>query len=180
MTARDRFNGIKPDYWDCEGSEVLTHLDPISALEAIVENHAAPFRGDEQRPIEDVIREMGTITVSAYRRSVITEEMIRDGADVALDALVEHLEEQDLSDDSGDHPLFSVDVLAQHRAAFQDVIRDLAMRAKIWRCEVSQTVELSPDEALEILRVERPEWFAPSPQTEPPFTSPEAELVGGA
>ena len=154
MTARDRFKGIKADFWDCQQSEVLTLLDPISALEALVENHR-----ERGRPTEDVIREMGTITVSAYRRAVVTEEMIRDGADIALDSFVEYLEDGDLGDHDGDHPLFTVDVLAQHRAAFEAVVRDLAARAKVWRCEAREHVELSPDEAIEILRVERPEWF---------------------
>lgn len=159
MTARDKFNGIKADFWDCEGAEVLTFVDPISALGGIVENHL------DGRPTEDVLAEMGTITVSAYYRKVITEEMVRALAEAALVAITEYVDEVfELGDREGKHPVFPLDVLAQHREEFAGVVRDLCGRAKIWRCDVLRAVELTPDEALEILRVERPEWFqAPAP-----------------
>lgn len=160
--ARNKLSGIKADFWDCEGAEVLTFVDPISALEGCVENHR------DERPTEDVIREMGTLTVSAYARKTITEEMIRDLADIALDTVVEELDENgELGDPDGDHPLFSVDVLATRRLAFEHAVRALCGDAKVWQCEVSRAVELSPDETIEILRVERPEWFeAPAPAAE--------------
>lgn len=160
--ARDKLNGIKADFWDCEGAEVLTFLDPISALEGCVENHRR-----HDMLTEETIREMGAITVSAYRRKVITEEMVRDLADIALDAIVEYLEEQgELGHPEGDHPIFSVQVLAQHRGAFESAVRDLAARAKIWQCEVSHRVELAPDETIELLLVERPEWFGAEARAE--------------
>ena len=163
MTARDKLSGIKADFWDCQDAEVLTFVDPISALEGCVENHL-----ERGRPVEDVIGEMGTIRVSAYRRKTISEELIRDLADTALDQVVEDLDENgEYGDPDGDHPLFSLDVLAQHRGAFESAVRDLCARAKIWQCEVFHTVELAPDETIELLRVERPEWFeAPAPAAE--------------
>lgn len=158
MTARDKLAGIEADFWDCQDAEVLTFLDPISALEACVENHR------DERATEDVIREMGTISVSAYKRKTITEGLVRSLADTALDTVVEELDENgEHGDPDGDHPLFSVDVLAKHRGAFESAVRALVADAKVWQCEVSRTVELSPDETIEILLVERPEWFGARP-----------------
>ena len=62
--------------------------------------------------------------------------------------------------------MFKLDALAKHRPAIEAVVRAMVADAKVWQCEVAQSVELSPDETIEILRVERPEWFAPAPATE--------------
>lgn len=171
MSARDKLSGIEADFWDCEDPEVLTYVDPISALEACVENHR-----EGERLTEEIIREMGAITVSAYRRATITEELIRDAADSALDRIVEEFDESDLGAPDGDHPMFSIDVLAKHVPAFEAAVRALVADAKVWHCKVAQTVELSPDETIEILLVERPEWFgaelAPAPAAAPPEAAP--------
>lgn len=155
MTARDKFNGIQADYWECTDAEVLTHTDPISALEAVVEIHL-----NRASPAEDQIREMGAIPVEAYRKKAFSTSDIDDAIDRAIDVVVEGLEE-DHGDPEGDRPMFSIDVLAQHRPAFEAAVRGLAAVAKIFQVELAQTVELTPDETIEILRVERPEWFEP-------------------
>jgi hypothetical protein len=167
VTARDKFTGIKADFWDCEDSEVLTHLDPISALEAIVGNHR-----ERCTPTAEIIREMGTITVEAYRHKVHSPGEILEAAERALDAATEALDDDDHGHPEGDHPMFSCDVLAKHLPAFEAVVRALLTEGRVWQCEVTQCVELTPDETIEILRVERPEWFVEAP----PAASPE----GGA
>lgn len=163
MTARDRFNGIEVAFWDCLDPEVLTHTDPISALVACVESHI-----DRASPVDDQIREMGAIPVEAYRHRMHDASDIADAVDCALDAAVEALDDEEHGDPDGDHAMFKLDVLAKHRPAFEAVVRALVADGKIWQCEVAHTVELTPDETIEILRVERPEWFAPSPPAAPP------------
>lgn len=160
MTARDKFNGIEAEFWDCEDPEVLTHLDPISALEACVENHR-----ERDRLTEDVIREMGTISVEAYRKRNHSPGEIAEAAERALDAATEALDDEEHGHPEGDASMFSVDVLAKHLPAFEAVVRALLREGKMWQCEVAQRVELTPDETIEILLVERPEWFgAPPPE----------------
>lgn len=158
MTARDKFNGIDVAFWDCNDAEALTHTDPISALEACVESHL-----DRASPVEDQIREMGAIPVEGYRVKEHAASDVNDAVDRALDAAVEALDDDDYGHPEGDQPMFKIDVLARHRPAFDAAVRALVADAKVWQCEVAHTVELSPDETIEILRVERPEWFEASP-----------------
>lgn len=163
MTARDKFNGIEAEFWDCEDPEVLSHLDPISALEACVENHR-----ERDRRTEDVIREMGTIAVAAYRKRNHSPTEITEAAERALDAATEALDDEEHGHPEGDQPMFSVDMLAKHLPAFEAVVRELLREAKLWQCEVAQQVELTPDETIEILRGERPEWFGGEAPATPP------------
>ena len=164
MTARDKFKGIDAHFWDCSDAERLTHLDPISALEAIVESHLEPGRA-----VDEVIREMGAITCEAFRRALITEEHIADATDRALDRAREALDEDSgLGDPDGDRAMFTLDVLAKHRPAFEAAVRALVTDAVVRLVEVTNSVLLSPDETLEILRVERSEWFEASPPAAPP------------
>jgi hypothetical protein len=163
MSARDRFNGIAAKFWDCTDPEVLEYLDPISALEACVENHREP-----DRPTEEVIREMGTITVSAYTVCKYTPTEITEAAERALDAATEALDDEEHGHPDGDQPVFAVDVLAKHLPAFEAAIVALIADGKVWQCEVTATVELAPDETLEILLSERPEWFGAAPPAPAP------------
>jgi hypothetical protein len=163
VTARDKFNGVEAKFWACDDPEVLEYLDPISALEACVDNHL-----DKGRPTDEVIREMGTISVSAYVVKLHTASEITEAAERALDAANEALDDEEHGHPEGDQPVFSVDVLAKHLPAFEAAVRALLAEGKIWQCESTRSVELSPDETLEILRVERPEWFEASPPAAPP------------
>lgn len=155
MTALARFEGLTVKFWDCCDAEVLEHEDPISALEECVEKHL------DGRPIEDVIREMGAIPVEGYNVKAFAQSDIVDAIDRALDVVVEALEE-DHGHPEGDQPMFKLDVLAKHRPAFEAAVRALAADAKIWQCELASTVELTPDETIEILRWQRPDWFEPA------------------
>jgi hypothetical protein len=164
VTARDKFNGIDAEFWDCRDAEYLAHVDPISALEDFVDVHR-----ERGRSLEEVIREMGPFPVEAYRREPVTEQHIEDATDRALEAARESLEEEsELGDPRDDHPMFKVDVLAKHRPAFVAVVRALAADGIVWQCAPSHSVELTPDDVIEILRVERPEWFEASPPAAPP------------
>jgi hypothetical protein len=163
VTARDKFNGIEAKFWDCMDPEVLQYLDPISALEACVEKHLEP-----PRRTEEVIREMGGISVDAYVVKLHTASEITEAAERALDAANEALDDEEHGHPEGDQPVFSVDVLAKHLPAFEAAVRALLADARVWQCESTRSVELSPDETLEILRVERPEWFEASPPAAPP------------
>lgn len=154
MTARDKFNGIKADFWDCMDSEVLTYLDAISAIEACIESHI-----DRASPVEVQIREMGPISVEAYRKRQHSTSDLDDAVDRAIDEAREALEDEEHADPNGDHPMFTVDALAKHRPAFEQAVRALAADAKVWQCEVAQSVELTPEEVIEIMLSERPEWF---------------------
>jgi hypothetical protein len=158
MTARDRFNGIEAEFWDCSDPEVLTHTDPIAALLACVESHL-----DRASPVEDQIREMGAIPVEAYRKRAHSPGEIHEAAERALDAATEALDDDEHGHPEGDEPMFSVDVLAKHLPAFEGVVRELLAEGRVYQCEVFDTVELTPDETIEILRVERPAWFGASP-----------------
>jgi hypothetical protein len=168
MTARDKFVGIDAEFWDCGDPDTLTHTDPISAIEACVESHI-----DRASPVEDQIREMGAIPVEAYRKRKHDPSDITDAVDRALDAAVEALDDEEHGHPEGDQPMFKLDILAKHRPAFEAAVLALLAEAKLWQCEVAHTVELTPDETIEILRVERPEWFASSP---PPINI--AQLMG--
>jgi hypothetical protein len=170
MTTRDKFNGIEAKFWDCMDPEQLQYLDPISALEACVESHRDP------RPTEEVIREMGTITVSAYSVKRHSPGEIAEAAERALDAATEALDDEEHGHPEGDQPMFSVDVLAKHLPAFEAVVRALLAEGKIWQCEVTSTVELTPDETIELLIVERPEWFGLGLWGEPPAAPPETPV----
>jgi len=164
VTARDKFNGIAAEFWDCSDAERLTHLDPISALEAIVESHLEPGR-----PTDEVIREMGAITCEGFRRATITEEHIEEATDRAIDRAREALDDDSgLGDPDGDRAMFTVEVLAKRRPAFEAAVRALVAEAVVRLVEVTNSVLLSPDETIEILRVERPEWFEASPPAAPP------------
>jgi hypothetical protein len=178
MAARDKFKGIAADFWDCEDPEVLKHLDPISALEAIVDHHRA-IVDHRTMSVEEVIRTMGEISVEAYRRSKHSTTHIEDAIDAALERAREALEdESDLSE--GDRPMFSLDVLAKHRPAFEAAVLALVTEAVVWQCEVARSVELSPDETIAILRAERPEWFETCPPEEPPSAATIREWEGEA
>ena len=176
MTARDKFNGIEVDFWDCLDGEVLEHTDPISALEALVELHR-----ERGRLTEDVMREMGPLTVSGYRKRLHSDGEISDAAERALDAVTEALDDEEHGHPDGLSPMFTVDVLARHLPVFEAAVRGLVAEGKIWNCEVAHTVELSPDEAIEILLTERPEWFggppAPAARDEPALDSGPIEWV---
>jgi len=157
MTARDKFNGIQADFWDCADVDRLTHLDAVSALESVVDSHRA-----HDQTTEETVREMGEISVEAYRRAKHPATDIDDATDRALEVAREMLDDEtELGDPEGERPMFSIDVLAKHRPAFEAAVRALAADAKVWQCDLVQSVELTPDETLEILRVERPEWFEP-------------------
>lgn len=159
VSARDKFNGIiDVEFWDCNGAEVLTHTDPLGALEACVESHL-----DHASSVEDQIREMGAIPVEGYRKKKHDASDITDAIDRALDAAVEALDDDDYGHPDGDAPMFKLEVLARHRPAFDAAVRALVADARVWQCEVAHTVELLPDETIEILRVKRPEWFEAAP-----------------
>lgn len=159
MTARDRFNGIDAELWDGKDSDRLIHLDPISALEDLIGS-----RTNRASPMEDQIRELGPVSIEAYRRAAITPQHIDDAVDAALEEVRQSLEEDaELGDPEDGRPMFPVDVLAKHRPAFESAVRELTRDASVWACELVTSVELTPEEALEILRVERPEWFEPAP-----------------
>ena len=155
MSARDKFVGIKAEYWACNDPDCLTHQDPISALEDWIDSHFSR----EGEDAEAVIREMGDIAVEAYSRVAIREADIDDAIDRAIEVVDEHLQEQDYHDPDGDHQMFSVDVLTKHRPKFEAAVRALVADASVWHCDVTATVTLTPDETLEIMRVERPDWF---------------------
>lgn len=161
MSTRDKFNGIEAKFWDCLDPEVLQYLDPISALEACVENHRR-----HDCLTEETIREMGTITVSAYTLKLHSPGEILEAAERALDAATEALDDEEHGHPEGDYPMFPVDVLAKHLPAFEAVVRALLAEATVWQCEITRSVELSPDETIELLVVERPEWFG-APATAP-------------
>lgn len=158
MTARDKFKGIEAEFWDCEDPEVLMHLDPISALEACVDNHRT-----HDQTTEETIREMGAIELAAYRKRLHTPAEILEAAERALDAATEALDDEEHGHPEGDEPMFSVDVIAKHLPAFEAAVLALLADGRVWQCEVTDRVELTPDETLEILRVERPGWFEASP-----------------
>lgn len=158
MNARDKFKGIEAKWWDCTDPEVLTHTDPVSALEACVEHHLEPGRD-----AMDVIREMGSISVDAYRERLHTPGEISEAAERALDAATEALDDDEHGHPEGDQPMFTVEVLAKHLPAFEAAVRALLAEGRVWQCEVFQSVELSPDETIEILLTERPEWFGAPP-----------------
>lgn len=164
MTARDKFKGIEAEFWDCEDPEVLMHVDPISALEACVENHRR-----HDMLTEETIREMGAIELCAYRKRLHTPGEITEAAERALDAATEALDDEEHGHPEGDEPMFTVEVLAKHLPAFEAVLLALLAEGRVWQCEVAQRVELTPGEAIEILLVERPEWFGapPAPATPP-------------
>lgn len=162
MTARDKFKGIEAEFWDCEDPEVLMHVDPISALEACVENHRS-----HDLLTEETIREMGTIEICAYGKRLHTPGEIREAAERALDAATEALDDEDHGHPEDDEPMFTVNVLAKHLPAFEAVVRALLAEGRVWQCELRQRVALTPDEAIEILLVERPEWFGAPPATPP-------------
>lgn len=168
MTARDRFNGIEATFWDCQDSEHLTHEDPIEALESFVDSHL-----ERGRDTAEVIREMGAITCEGYERKTISESAIIEAAELALDTVVEDLDDPDeYGDPDGDRAMFKVDALAKHRPAFVAAVRALIADAFVWQCERTHSVELTPDETIEILREERPDWFeaesSPAPAAEVP------------
>lgn len=152
MSARDKFNGVHADYWDCSDPEGLTHEDPISALEEWIDSHLEPGCDTEA-----IIREMGNITVEAYERDTISDGDIQSVAEQALDAACEYFCENFGDPEGDDHDLN----VAQYKPAFEAAVRALYADTKVWRCSVTSTVELTPDEAIEIMRVERPDWFAP-------------------
>lgn len=168
MTARDKFTGIEAEFWDCRDAEHLTHTDPIEAISDLVESHL------DGRPTEEVIREMGAITCEAYRREKITDELIAEAAEIALEQARERLEEE-VGDPDGDQAMFTVDTLAKHRVTFETAVRMLAAEARVWQCSVTHSVLLSPDETIELLRADRPEWFEASPDTVPVPAAAEAQ-----
>jgi hypothetical protein len=149
---------------DIDDDDRLTHLDPISSLEAFVDN-----RRSHDHLTEETIREMGTITIHAYRRRIPSLENIEDAIDCALESARESIEDySELGEPDGSRPMFTIDALAKHRPAFEAAVRGLLADAVIWRCDSAATFELTPAETIEILLVERPEWFvAPAPATPP-------------
>lgn len=155
MSALDKFDGIAADFWACNDPDRLTHEDPISALEEWIDSHLS-----RDCDVEAIIREMGEISVEAYSRVAIRETDIDSALDRAIEAVEQHFDEDsDYHDPDGDHQIFSVDVLAKHRPAFEAAVRALVADAIVWHCESTTVVTLTPDETLEIMRVECPEWF---------------------
>lgn len=157
MSTRDKFVGIAADFWDCCEAERLTHEDPISALEECVDNHV--WQGCD---VEKEVRDMGEISVDAYVHKVISESYIEELAERALEEVCEALNgNEEYAHPEGDHDCLDEAAGDKHKAAFVAAVRALVADAKIWCCEVASSVKLTPDEVLELMRVERPEWFEP-------------------
>lgn len=157
MSARGKFVGIEADFWDCCEAERLTHEDPISALEECVDNHL--WRGCDT---EKEIRDMGDISVDAYVHDVVPDSEIEGLAELAIERISEALDEDDAyGHPDGDHECLSEATQAKHKAAFVAAVGVLVADAQIWRCSVKTSVVLTPDEVLELMRVERPDWFVP-------------------
>lgn len=154
MSARDKFADIQADYWDCEDAERLTFDDPISALEEWVESHLVP--GDDA---ESEIRGMGDVSVDAYTRNSLNDADITSVAEQAMEVASEHFGDN-YGDPDGDPDADGLDS-AKHLPVFEAAVRGFYADARVWRCEVIATVVLTPDEVLELMRAERPEWFAP-------------------
>lgn len=158
MSARDKFVGIGADYWDCSDSvEQLQYDDPISALEYHLDGWLSP--GCD---VETILRGLDDVEVYPWHRKTIPEGEAEGLADRLLEHLQEILEEdEDYADPDGDHDIFSSATLGKHQPAFVVAVKSLIADASVWQCEPGKPVTLSPDEVLEIMRVERPDWFEP-------------------
>lgn len=163
MNAREKLLALGGDYYDCdEDREQLSHEDPIEALEGHVDTYLRPQMSAEA--LRDAILEIGDVTVHAFSRLVVPEREI----ELAADDIIERLEERwadEYGDPDGDHKL---DVSKEQRAQFEAAVRVAYGAAEVWRCEETSAITLEPDEVLEIMRAERPDWFeAPSAKGSP-------------
>ncbi len=142
------------DYYECrEGVEELTHETLEEALESYLDGHMEP-----NCDAEAVIREVGTVEVTAYaRKTVDPADAKRWAAGLADDvnALWRDEEYGNPDDDQGGpgDDEFVREVTAVIERAFE--------RTVVWQCESVAKRELSTEEVLAIMRKECPEWFRP-------------------
>ena len=85
----------KADYYDCCDSETLSHDTPEEAIEYLIDNSGLP-----RETMDEIIKRLAPVTVTAYVRQVVTDGWIRAIAGSVVEDVVERWEE-DFGDPDG-------------------------------------------------------------------------------
>jgi hypothetical protein len=144
----------KADFYDCRGSETLTHESPEEALADYVNAFLSP--GCDTAA---VIREIAPVQVSAYERGAISKKDIENWAAFALEHVREHFADSYGDPDGAD----GIDDGAAEAAKplMVTAIEKLVEGAQVWSCDniAQRTYDAAEVEAL--VREHCPEWFEP-------------------
>lgn len=163
MTARDKFNGIEADYWDCRNdADCLSNTEVAEAVEDYVDGVLSPMRDTEG----DIRKSFPAgITIWPWVRKVVTDAMCEDIADSLIERAAEDFSELlELGNpEDGDSDGFTQAVCKKHIPAFAAAVKALYADATVWGCERGKGVELTLDELLEYCRAEFPHWFEKEP-----------------
>lgn len=146
----DPFNGA--DYYECSVSEHLSHETPEEALEYYVDSWCSP-----DSDVSAVIREIGDITVTAYRRLEVTDRERADWAERAIELVCEQWSEEHGTPDGDDGP--SAEALTKARPLMLAAVDALLSGLSVWQCEADATRVYTPEEVERLMRERCSEWF---------------------
>lgn len=140
-----------PTFYDCRDSEQLSHESPEDAILEYIDTLAEP-----SKPVEDTIRELGSITVTAYRRVKVGDDWIEMQARRLAERLGEEFSER-FGDPDGDD---CDEQIAESWRDFVPAVRAAIGKARVWSCEPCGKHVYSVNEVLELARRMCPEWFS--------------------
>ncbi len=139
-------------FYECGDPEVLSHEEPMEALEAYLDPDLNPRMTAAE--VVAAIRQR-PVAVMAYNPMKISEKQIESWADNLLESLGETFSDEHGNPDDGPCDAFPDDAEEVMRAAVASIIR----RSHVWGCEVVGKVTLSPDQIETAMRRYRPDWF---------------------
>lgn len=145
------FEGLPAaDYYDCRDVEELSFESPDEALEYYVDSWCDP-----QTPIVESIRQLGSVTMTAYERMSVDHRLVYRAVDHVLQFLDD--ETADLSNPDSDDGIFTPD--QQKVDALTAAIGAIVKDAHVWGCQSVGSIELSPQQIEAWARKECPYWF---------------------
>ena len=141
------------DFYDCDGSERLTHESPEEAVESRLDAFLSP--GCD---VVKSIAEARPMVLWVYRTHPgPDEEVLKSEADSLLRDFEQWFDEN-YGDPEDFHEVLEEHDRADYLPILTTVLASLARRASIW-CEEVARIELSAAQVEAMMRRHRPDWF---------------------
>ncbi len=144
------------DFFDREGSEHFVVMDPVEALDDMLENCELALCGDAGKYLDTTTV---FVSLSAFRRLPV-EDFYRKAWP---EGLVEHLREsfqEEHGNEDGDDFLSDDDANELH-ARMKATVDWYLTRVKVYPCESVRTWRFDNEDLRELVQQLRPEWLTP-------------------
>ena len=127
-------------YYDWRDSETLSYETVEECLEAFVEFHA-----EADEPVEDVVRRLESVKVTAYVRKTVADEWV-EGVTRSLAETLEEWWIEEYGNPDGDD-----ENIQEHWSDLLDGVRTIIGRERVWQCDDVATRTYTADEVLKLL-----------------------------